>query len=449
MMNKLRIVAYLCLSGLAASMAAAAQQPAPYRLTLQDAIQKALQANLSVLAAGTRVEEAEGTRMRRLSAALLPRVNAQVYANYQNHDLQAQGLSFPGLPIPKVVGPLSNYDFRVYAQQNIIDLQSYRGFKASERALDAGKMDESDARDLIVRAVAALYLNAQSAAARVDSAQSRVTDSGTLYKLAKDKHDAGTATGVDVLRAQVQLANDKQALLIARNQLKQSMLELARNLGMSPATPPELAEPLNYRDLQQPEIETLAPAALLTRADYVSLASQRQGLVEQQRASHARYYPKLSINGNFGEIGRSIGSVTSTGLLQGQIDFTLFDRDRNGEAQEIASRVKRIDDQIADLRRGIEEDLREALLNLDSATEQVAVAREGQELARRELQLAQDRFQSGTANNVEVVTAQDELARAEENYILAVSSHVDAKFALARAMGDTEKNILEFMGNHW
>jgi outer membrane protein TolC len=155
----------------------------------------------------------------------------------------------------------------------------------------------------------------------------------------------------------------------------------------------------------------------------------------------------LSVNGNFGEIGRSIGSVASTGLVQGQIDFTLFDRDRNGEAQELASRLKRIDDQIADLRRGIEEDLREALLNLDSAAEQVAVAREGQDLARRELEMAQDRFNAGTANNVEVVTAQDELARAEENCILAVSSHVDAKFALARAMGDTEKNIVELMGN--
>jgi outer membrane protein TolC len=53
----------------------------------------------------------------------------------------------------------------------------------------------------------------------------------------------------------------------------------------------------------------------------------------------------------------------------------------------------------------------------------------------------------GTANNVEVVTAQDELARAQENYILAVSRHVDAKCALARAMGDTEKNIVQFMGN--
>jgi outer membrane protein TolC len=446
MRSELRIAALLSLAGWFACASIAAQQPAPYRLTLHDAIQKALQANLNVLVAGTKVDEAEGTRQRRLAAALLPRVNAQAYANVQNRNLRAFGISSPG--IPDVVGPFSNYDFRVYAQQNVVDLQSRRALKASELAVDAGKMDERDARDLIVRAIAALYLNAQSAAARADSAQARVTDSTALYKLAKDKHDAGTATGVDVLRAQVQLANDKQALLIAVNQHKQSLLELARNLGMSPATPLELAEPLDYRPLKEPEMETLAPAAMLERADYLSLSSQRAGLIEQQSANHARALPKLSINGNFGEIGRSIGGMKSTGLIQGQIDFTLFDRDRNGEAQELASRVRRIDDQIADLRRGIDEELREALLNLDSAAEQVAVARDGQELARRELQMAQDRFEQGTANNVEVITAQDELARAEENYIVAVVSHVDAKFALARAMGDTEKNIVEFMGNH-
>jgi len=169
--------------------------------------------------------------------------------------------------------------------------------------------------------------------------------------------------------------------------------------------------------------------------------------VEQQSANRARLYPKVSVNGNFGAIGRSIGGVEPTGMIQGQIDFTVFDRDRSGEAQELASRVRRIDDQIADLRRGIEEDIGEALLNLDSAAQQVAVAKEGQDLAQRELELSQDRFQSGTANNVEVVTAQDELARAQENYILAVSSHVDAKFALARALGNTEKTILQFMGN--
>jgi outer membrane protein TolC len=184
------MIAVLLLAGLAAgSMAGAplaAQQPAPYRLTLQDAIQKALQANLRVLAGATRVDEAEGTRMRRMSAALLPRINAQTYANVQNRNMRAFGLSVPGIPIPAVVGPFSNYDFRVYAQQNVIDLESYRNLKASEKAVDAGRMDLQDARDLIVRAVAGLYLNAQSAAASAESAQSRVTDSTALYKLAQD-----------------------------------------------------------------------------------------------------------------------------------------------------------------------------------------------------------------------------------------------------------------------
>jgi outer membrane protein TolC len=445
MKGNFRILVILSVASLIYGTISIAQEPPPYRLTLRDAVQKALQANLNVLVANTRVEEAEGTRTRRLSAALLPRVRVQNYANFQNRNLNAFGIKFPG--VPEVIGPFSNYDFRLYADQNIVDLQSYRGLKASERALDAGKMDYQDARDLIVRAVASLYLNAQSAAARVDAAQSRVTDSDVLYKLARDKHDAGTATGVDVLRSQVQLANDKQALLIAQNQYKQSLLVLARNLGMRPSSPLELAEPLRYQPLTQPQAESLGPSALLARPDYLSLASQRQELIEQQRASRASYYPKLSINGNYGGLGRSIGGVQGTGIIQGQIDFTVFDRDRSGELQELASRVKRIDDQIADMSRGIEEEIHEALLNLESADEQVAVAKEGQELAQRELELAQDRFQSGTTNNVEVVTAQDELARAQQNYILAVSSHADAKFALARAVGDTEKNIGQYLEN--
>lgn len=442
-------VALLGAFGVAALLAASnwAQQTPPNRLTLEDAIQQGLRANLNVLVAGTRVEDDEGARTRSLSAALLPKVNAQVYANYQNRNLRAFGISVPGLPLPNVVGPFSNYDFRIYAQQNVVDLASYRALKASEQALEAGKLDEQDARDLIVRVIAGLYLNAQSAQARADAAQSRVTDSATLLKLAQDKHAAGTATGVDVLRAQVQLANDKQALLEAQNGEKQSLLALARDIGMSPGTPLELAEPLRYQALAQKQPEELLPVALATRADYLSLDRQRKSLMEQQSANRARYYPKVSINGNIGELGRSIGGVATTGLIQGQIDFTIFDRDREGEAQQLAGRLKRVNDQIADLRRGVDEDIREALLNLESATEQVIVADEGQKLAQRELQMAQDRFQAGTANNVEVVTAQDELARAEENYILAVSSHVDAKYALARALGDTEKNILKVSGN--
>jgi len=415
-----------------------AQMQTPYRITLREAIAKGLQANLSVLVADTRVQETEGTSARRYSL-LLPRIRTQSYANFQNRNLRAFGLSFPG--IPEVIGPFSNYDFRLYAEQSILDLQSYRNWKASKSQLESDKLSYQDARDLVVRSIAGLYLNGQTAQARIDAAQSRVAASDALYRLARDKHDAGTATGVDVLRAQVQLANDKQTLLVAQNQYQQALLVLARNIGINPGTPLELAEPLQYEPIPKSQPATLVPSALLARPDYLSLASQRQGLTQQQQANRARYYPKLSINGNYGGLGRSIGDVRGIGLIQGQLDFTIFDRDRKGESQELASRVQRVDDQISDLRRGIEEDIREALLNLESSSNQVAVAKEGQELAQRELDLTQDRFQSGVTNNVEVVTAQDALARAQENYILAVASYADAKFALARAAGDTEKNM--------
>ncbi|HEV2400250.1 MAG TPA: TolC family protein [Candidatus Sulfotelmatobacter sp.] len=429
----------------ALGLRSSAQQAAPYRLTLRDAIEKGLQANLSVLLADTRVEEAQGTRSRRYSAGLLPRIRSESYANFQNRNLRAFGISVPG--IPAVVGPFSNYDFRIAADQNIFDLQSYRSYKASQNGVNASKLDYQDARDLIIRAIAGLYLDAQAAAARAEAAQTRVTDSQALYQLARSKHDAGTATGVDVLRAQVQLANDQQGLLAAQNQYKQGLLVLARNLGMNPGTPLDLAEPLHFEPLSHPAAEQIVGTALLARSDYLSLAMQRQQLVEQQAASKARYYPKLSLNGNYGGLGRSIGGVESTYLVQGQLDFTIFDRDRNGEAQELASRIKRVDDQISDLRRGIDQDIRAALLNLESTGDQVSVAQQGQDLAERELKLTQDRFQSGVTNNIEVTTAQDELARAQENYILAVSSYVDAKFALARAAGGTEKNIDQYLRN--
>jgi outer membrane protein TolC len=417
----------------------ASQQSSPYRLSLREAVQHAVEHNVNVLVANTQVQEGEATSKRLKSLALFPHVQAQVYGNVQKLSLDAFGLTgIATVALPEVTGPFANYDFHFAAEQNIVDLHSYRQWKASQHAVDAGKLDYEGEVDLVILAAADLYLKGQSAAARIDAAQSRVTDSDALYKLAKDKHDAGSATGVDVLRAQVQLANDKQALLAAQNQYKQSLIALARNLGMDPSTPLELADPLRYRPLPPLQAESLVPAALLARPDYLALASQRQAVVEQQRANRARYYPKFSIFGGYGELGRTLGDFHSVGLVQAQIDFTVFERDVSGEAGELASQLRRVDYQIADLRRGIEEDVREALLDIDSTADQVAVAKEGQDLAQRELELSQDRFQSGATNNIEVVTAQDQLARAQENYILAVSSNTDAQFALAAALADVK-----------
>jgi outer membrane protein TolC len=68
----------------------------------------------------------------------------------------------------------------------------------------------------------------------------------------------------------------------------------------------------------------------------------------------------------------------------------------------MASHVRRIDSQIADLQRGTEQDVRKAALDLQSAAQQVTVTQSGLDLAQRELALAHDRFKNGSTDNIEV-----------------------------------------------
>ena len=413
-----------------------AQQTARRLLTLRDAISLALKQNLSVRVASTQVEELEGTRERR-GASLLPHVNGNALANRENIDLGAMGISFP--TVPTVVGPFAHYDFRLSASQSLIDRHSYHNWKASEKQEEAAKLDYQDARDLVIRQAAGLYLDAQASAAEAAAAESRVTTSQTLEKLARDQHAQGLATAVDVVRAQVQLARDQQNLLVARNTYQTSLLVLAHFLGLSPGAPLDLAEPLKFHHVESTDADQALHSALEARSDYAALFKQRDSIVEQLKASRARYLPTLSVNGDYGAIGRNFGSMAGTGEIQGTLTVTLFDRDRAGEKTELQSQLKRLNAQIDDLSREIEQELRKAVLDLESTENQVTVTEAALHLAERELSLAQDRFRNGVTDNIEVVTAQSTLASAQDDRILALARHADAVMALVRSLGGTEK----------
>jgi outer membrane protein TolC len=436
-------VVLLALTLMAGGFSVNAQQSAPRRLTIEEAIGLALKQNLSVRVASTQIEELEGTRDRRRSA-LLPHVNADAFGNRQNIDLAALGISFPG--VPTVVGPFNHFDFRVAASQSIIDRRSYHAWKASEREEEAAKLSYQDQRDLVIRQAAGLYLDSQAFAAEVEATESRVTTSETLEKLAHDQHGQGLATGVDEVRAQVQSARDQQNLLVARNAYQTSLLALAHFLGINPGTPLDLAEPLKFHHVEPVEAGQALHSALASRSDYASLLKQRDALTEQLKASHARYLPALSVNGDYGAIGRNFSTTAGTGEIQGTLTVTLFDRDRAGEKTELESQVRRLNAQVDDLDREIDQEIRTALLNLESTENQVTVTESALHLAERELSLAQDRFRNGVTDNIEVVTAQASLAGAQDDRITALARHADAVMALARALGGTEKIYRAYLG---
>ena len=442
MIRSLGVSAFLFLL-LAIGGASARAQSSPQRLTLKDAITLALKQNVDVQVSATDIDEAKGARTRNL-AVLLPHASADTLANLLKNNLSIEGISLPGLPT--AVGPFAYYDFRVYASQSIIDRQALHNWRASARQEDATRLSYQDTRDLIVREAAGFYLQSETAVAEVEAAQSRVDTSRVLEKLAQDQHDQGLATAIDVVRSQVQLARDQQALLVAQNNYQTSLLVLARFLGISPGTPLEPAEKLEFRHIETPNVDQALSVALGTRDDYRSLMSQQQSLIEQEKASHARYLPTLEVNGNYGAAGRNFGAMPATGGIEGVLSVTIFDRDRTGEKQQLDSRVARLKAQTDDLARSIEQDLRKAILDIQSTEQQVSVTRAALDLAQRELILAEDRFRNGVTDNIEVVTAQDALASAEDDQIAATAQNADARAALARALGATEKNYQIYLG---
>ena len=100
---------------------------------------------------------------------------------------------------------------------------------------------------------------------------------------------------------------------------------------------------------------------------------------------------------------------------------------------------------LEDLRGQIDNDVRTALLDLNAAADQVEVARSSIDLAEQTLTQAQDRFAAGVSDNLEVVQAQESVASAHESYISSLYAHNLAKVELARALGNAEQGVKQYM----
>jgi outer membrane protein TolC len=89
--------------------------------------------------------------------------------------------------------------------------------------------------------------------------------------------------------------------------------------------------------------------------------------------------------------------------------------------------------------------VRQALLDLETTRKQIDVATNNQEVARQTLELTRQRFDSGIADSVELVQAQESVASSNLDYIDSVFAYNLAKISLARALGNTEQNAMQFL----
>jgi len=160
---------------------------------------------------------------------------------------------------------------------------------------------------------------------------------------------------------------------------------------------------------------------------------------EKQAAEYSRL-PSFKAEGNWAYLGTRPDNGIPTYTYTASMDVPLWTSGRiRAQVTKADLEMKRVDQQKEDLRNTISLDVKTSLLNLESARNEVQVANLGVELAKQEVDQARDRFKAGVANNIEVITAQDSLSRANDNQIAALYRFNQARADYARAIGQMEK----------
>lgn len=420
----------------------------PRRLSLGDAARLAAAQTANVQSAQLRVQEAQA-RVNQTRSALQPQVD--FVPNWTSHTLNSAsfGLSFPIAPGEKpflnpdgqIIGPINLYDFRGQVSQSVYDAALSQRIRAARSGVGSANADVSTVAEQSASTAAAVYVRTLRSDATV---QARIADSAlaaSLLSIARDQLTAGVGIGLDVTRAETQLAGSRAQLIVARNDRNRAYLDLRRALNISLDAPLDLSDSLASLPFAEVTTEQAAiDIALKERPDLKAANAQLDVAQQQLAAIHATRLPRVGVFGNDGENGIKLNHLLNTYTYGVQLSVPVFDGGRrHAEEQEQDAVARDIEVRRRDLRQQISLDVRGALLDIVSAREQVDVARDRQRLAEQEVAQAQERFRAGVASNADVITASVTLNAARTGLIDALTSYQAARVSLARAEGNVTK----------
>jgi len=410
------------------------------RLTLNQSVALALKQNPTVQIAILTAAQSEQDKNIAF-AGLLPQANARISDEAEKVNLLAQFGGKVALPgFPKTIGPYQFFSAGPSVSAPVFDLTLWERYQAARNTADASKANNLSTREQVILLTVSQYIGTLRAVADVEASQSRVDLAQALYDQAADLQKEGVGTGIDTLRANVELQNEKQRLLEAQNERETLLYGLSRLLNLDPRQKIELADALSFSDTPQPEVEPSIEAALAERQEWKALNSQIKAAEGEKKAAWSERLPSVRFDGTFAYVGTSGNTTLPTYTYQGSVNLPLFTGGRiRAEVVRADLEIRKLEEQQADLRNQIALDVKTALLNLDSARSEVQVANLGVQLSKEEVDQARDRFKAGVANNIEVIQAQDSLSRANDNQIAALFRFNQARADYARSIGQMEK----------
>jgi outer membrane protein len=408
------------------------------RLTLDQAVALALKQNTTAQVAV--IQAAEAVQDKNIArAALLPQAQLDASDSIRRTNLEANlGVRIPGFP--QHVGPIQVFQAGPSFSAPVFDLTLWRRYQAQRSIASAAKATSLSTREQVILLVVSQYIGTLRAVATVQAAGSRVELAQALYNQAADLQKEGVGTGIDTLRSNVELQNEKQRLLEAEADRETSLFALSRLLNLDPRQTIELGDSLSYFETPQPEVEQSIEQALAERQEWKALNDQIKAAESEKKQAWDTRLPALHADGEWAYLGTRLNNGIPTYNYEVALSMPLFTGGRiRAETVKADLEIRRLQQQQADLRNEIGLNVKNALINLTSARSQVQVANLGVQLSTEEVDQARDRFRAGVANNIEVIQAQDSLARANDNQIAALYRFNQARADLARSVGQMER----------
>jgi outer membrane protein TolC len=417
------------------------------RLTLSEAINRAVRYNLGAIESDENTRAARGQRLLALSS-LLPQVSAGINENVAQVNFTALGLGAIKIPgIPKVAGPFSYSTASASLSQTLFSYESIQRFRSARTAEQAAELSYRDTLDVITLTVGNAYLQVIEARSRIEAEEAQVQNAKALYDQAVDEFQAGTSPRIDMTRTEVQLHTEQYNLSVARNNFAVAKLSLGRAIGLPLGQVFEIADQLPYADLDPPSVEDALKMAYNSRTDFRSALNSAKSSEQALSAAKGQRYPVVAVNGDYGDQGPTFSQSHGIFSFQAGINVPIFTGGRiKGDITQAEAAVRQRKAEAENVRGQIDYDVRTAFLNLHAAKEQVDVAHQNVDLANDNLARSKERFAAGVTDSVEVVQSEQSLASANDQYITSLYSHNLAKLALARALGVARTNFSQYLG---
>ncbi len=425
-------------------------------LTLEEAIQLALQKNNSIRAQQAEVESAKGTVLSGFSG-FLPKLEGRMsyylgekgYYIYSTIPAGSMGL-FPSSDITFALNSeIFTYDYNLninLTQPIFAGGKIWHGYRMSMLGKKIQDERLRQTKNEIAFQVTEAFYRVILARGFLDVAREAKVLSDEHLRVARARYKAGEATEYEVLRAEVESANLDSQLIRAENAVRLAKIALKNIIGLKEDEEINVLGELSPEEFNMTLDECLRRARL-NRPEVIQMEYQKELASHNYKLAIGNYLPNLALLWNFQSINNKENSARLFDKPEDKwmesysvmlvLSLPIFDGLYNyGKIKEAKWGIRKINEINLQLYRGIELEIQQAYLSLMEAKKVMSAGEKNVNTAKRALEIAQVQYKNGLITGLELLSAEVSLTQAKTNYLQAKYDYLTSLARLKKAIGE-------------